>query len=212
MTAKEKIEKYFGMNFEKILTKLHWESGLSLFELSIRCGISRDVMYKNAKRLGLKTMNRTESAISRKRHHKHWATGLNKENSEWARRSSDRLKENNPIKYKNAALKRAKTMSNVFSKKLWPQEIKFKAILDKHLVEYEMQKPIGPYNIDFFVSQLQLCIEIDSTSKWGKDRRIAATKKDEFLTKKGFKILRINKNNLSDTSFINNVLQANNVI
>lgn len=212
MNTLERLEKYFNMPFDKIISDLHWKDGLSILELSNRSGVSRDSIYKLAKKFDLLLKTATQSAMDKYRHHDHWAKGLTKEKSGWARMHSRRMKKKNPMYLDNIALKRSETMQDVFSKNLLPQEIEFKNILDKFLIKYEVQKSIDRYNIDFFIPSLSLCIEIDSTSKWGRVRRSAAEKKDVVLSSLGFKILRINKNKLSDLSFINNILKANNII
>lgn len=201
------------MPFDKIISELHWKDGLSIFELSKRSGFSRDCFQKEAKKLNLKLMNRHEAALRKYDHHKHWATGLNKENSEFGKMHSLRMKNNNPSFNPKIREKMSKTLSDNFKKKLWPQEIKFKEYLDKYCkYKYETQVPIKQYIIDFFIPDLNLCIEIDSTDKWGKDRFIAATTKDRILMDLKFRVLRINKRYLSNELYIVDILNSYNII
>ncbi len=213
MRAIDKIEQFFNMPFDKIISELHWKYGLSIFELSKRSGFSRDCFQKEAKKLNLKLMNRHEAALRKYDHHTHWATGLNKENSEFGKMHSLRMKNNNPSFNPKIREKMSKTLSDNFKKKLWPQEIKFKEYLDKYCkYKYETQVPIKQYIIDFFIPDLNLCIEIDSTDKWGKDRFIAATTKDRILMYLKFRVLRINKRYLSNELYIVDILNSYNII
>lgn len=212
MNTLDKYEAALDMKFKLTISELHWKQGLSILELSKRTGVSRDWIYKTAERLNLTLKTAKQSAKDKYLHHTHWATGLTKETSAIHRRQSLRMKKKNSIKFNGAAEKRANTIQNLFRNKLWPQEIKFKRILDKHKVKYELQRPIGSYNIDFFIPALSLCVEIDSTSKWGIERRNASLKKDTFLKSKGLNILRIDKRKLSDLSYIDHILKTYNVI
>jgi len=213
MRAIEKIEKFFNMSFEKIISDLHWKDGLSIFELSSRCGFSRDCFQKEAKRLNLKLMNRHESALRKYEHHKHWAIGLTKENSRFGKMHSLRMKKNNPSFNEETRNKMSKSLANKFKENLLPQEILFKDILDRHCnLKYEIQYPIKQYIIDFFIPSLNLCIEIDSTDKWGNDRKEKAIEKDNNLKYLGFNILRINKRHLENELYIVDILNSNNII
>lgn len=213
MRAIEKIEKFFNMSFEKIISDLHWKDGLSLFALSKRCKVSRDSFQKEANRRGIKLMSFKEAAKRRHEHHKHWATGLTKETCSSFDKISNIMKENNPSKNKKIRSKMSRTMSNNFKKNLLPQEIKFKEYLDKYSkYKYETQFPIEQYIIDFFIFDLNLCIEIDSTDKWGKSRFIAATTKDRILMDLKYRVLRINKRYIDNELYIVDILNSNNII
>lgn len=213
MKAIEKIEKYFNMPFEKIISDLHWRDGLSILELSKRCGFSRDCFQKEAKRLGIILMNRHESALRKYDHHEHWATGLTKENSAFGKMHSLRMKKNNPSFNEDIRNKISKSLSKRFKDNLLPQEILFKDILERHcILKYETQYPIKQYIIDFFIPSLNLCIEIDSTDKWGKEKKERSLIKDKLLNDNGYKILRINKRHLKNESRIIDILNSNNII
>lgn len=181
------IEKFFGMSFSSVVTELHLKGNRSIHSLVKESGISHTSFINLAKKLGIKLRSHKQS-------------------------SSLNMKLNNAIKSRGAANKRARTIRNTFSNNLWPQERLFKKILDNRNVVYEMQRPEGPYNIDFFIPSLNLCIEIDSTFKWGNSKRLAAKKKDVLLLNRGYKILRIDKRKLSDLAYINDILKTYNVI
>jgi very-short-patch-repair endonuclease len=91
-----------------------------------------------------------------------------------------------------------------------PQEKKFQKMAKRFGLSVSTQVPIGPYVVDFVSGSF--CIEIDSTSKWGTERRKAAAKKDVWLSDRGFKVIRINKDWLSDSNRIWEILLAHNLI
>lgn len=201
------IEAFFKLPFNEVIDKLHWEQKLSIKKLSSLCGISRDTFQRQAKNHNLKLRNIKEAtALTANKGEKHWAFGIKRPDC------SIRMKEKNPSFNNNNLIKAAKRKSLYFKDNLLPQEIIFSNILDKHNVIYETQYPINRYIIDFFIPAINLCIEIDSTSKWGKTRRSNAFIKDTLLNKLGFNVLRINKLKLTDILFITNILQTNNVI
>lgn len=208
------IEAYFGMPFKNVINKLHWKEKRTLRTLSNECGISRDTFQRYAKRFGLKVMSHREAAFNKKggKGDSHWAWGLRKENSAWAKASSDRMTDRNPCSQKDILTKKQASTAETYRKNPLPQEKKFAKILNANRVEYKDQYLIGTYIIDFFIPSLKLCIEIDSTFKWGKDRQNSASKKDAYLSKFGFKILRINKAYLTNKSYILDILKTNNIV
>lgn len=213
--ALEKIEKHFNMPFPNVINDLHWKKGLSIKRLSSECGVSRDTFDKNAKRLNLKLRKHRDSIIldiPNRAGKNHWAYGKRKDNSEWCRMHSDRMKKDNPCSNGDILRKKQESTAIIYRNNMLPQEKAFAQILDKYSVKHEAQYVIDSYIIDFFIPSLNLCLEIDSTDKWGKERRKAAQKKDLFLSKKGYLILRINKRHLKDKDHILNVLKTNNVI
>lgn len=188
------IERHFNMSFNDVIKILHHAQKRSIKSLSDECGISRDTFQKQANRLGIKLRNSKEAcALTENKGERHWAWGLRKENSAWAKMHSDRMKKDNPAFKLLIKSKRAKSMIEVLKKRKLPQEIKFQKILEKNKIEYEWQKPCGPYNMDFYLPKQNLCVEIDSTRHWGGNRTRAAKIRDAFLLKNGFKTVRINK-------------------
>lgn len=210
----KQIEQFFNMSFIDIINRLHWEKGYSIKSLSDKCCVSRDTFMRHSKRLGLKLRNIKEATkLTNNKGKNHWACGLRKENSNWANAHSERMKKNNPMALNDNCRKVALTKSKTYKRKLYPQEVLFEKYLIKYcLLRYESQKPIDRYIIDFFISSLNLCIEIDSTAKWGKERRLKADLKDHFLKSKGYKILRIDKRLLDCELIIYDILKTNNII
>lgn len=204
------IENTFKIPFEKVINDLHINEGISILRIAKQAKVTRFIIYNLCKDFNLKTNSCAESAIHKYKFFKHWADGTNKANSKAARMASERMKSNNPSKNKKYSHKRALTMEQIFVKKILPQELIFKNILDNNSVKFVMQKAIGPYNVDFLVGKL--VIEIDSTDKWGVERRMSALKKDTYLRSLGYKVLRINKRHLGDMVHTINVLKTNNVI
>lgn len=211
-TALTRFEKNTGLAFKEAIHKLHFEEKRSILWLSKLAETSRDFIYKEAARNGLMLATSSESGRNKKLYFKHPNLGKTKDNSAWARRTSERMVTNNPTKNENIRIRMSKTMSEHFKRNLYPQELKFKNLLESLSVEFEIQKPIGTYIVDFFIPSIDLCIEIDSTSKWGIEQRERARIKDEYLRSVNKNILRINKNKLSDNEFIINLLKTNNVI
>lgn len=209
----DKIESYFGMELKTILEELHWKQQRSIKSLSDECKVSRDTFQKQAARLNLPLRNIVDATrLTKNKGKNHWAYGLRKETSAWAKAHSDRMKTNNPAKDIKVREKMSKSLSKTFLDKLLPQEIKFAEILKKHDIPFVMQVAFGSYILDFLIRDIDLCIEIDSTSKWGEEKHIAAKKRDDVLMSKGIKTLRINKNKLDDELFINNILKSNDLI
>lgn len=209
-----RIERKFQKSIDHIITEMHFKQGLSVLKISKQLGVSRDFIYTYAKRFSIQLRSRSEAALRTPENKgvNHWAYGLRKETSDWANRHSTRMKTNNPMNdpktMKRLTISRAKT----FALKQWPQERRFKNILDSFDIPYIAQHPIPPYTIDFYLCGNNLCIEIDSTAKWGKERRLHAQKKDLFLYRLGYDVLRINKILLEDAEAIRKLLITKGVI
>jgi very-short-patch-repair endonuclease len=209
-----KLESFFKMTFKQVIDELHWRDGKSVKWISDQCGISRDTIQRQAKNHGLKLRDLPSAAmLTPNKGNKHWAYGLNKENSDWAKMHSDRMKADNAMLKSGAAEKRAKTISLTLKKRDLPQEAAFSKILSEYGVLFEEQRPFGAYNADFFIQKNNCIIEIDSTSKWTIEKKMNAKKRDRYIFKKfGVKTIRINKSKLLDRSFINDILKAHNII
>jgi very-short-patch-repair endonuclease len=156
--------------------------------------------------------NKAAAKINPPTGNRNWMTGRNKNNCAFCKEKSDLMKINNPANNNKTRIKMSSSLSEYFKKNPLKQEIKFSEILDRLKVKYVFQHPINRYVIDFFIPKINLCIEIDSTSKMGKVKRQKAAIKDMLLNSLGFNVLRINKTKLDDELFIDNVLKANNVI
>ena len=195
------------MPFNDVITILHHREKISMNELSKRCGITRQCLIGIAKSRGLKIRSVKEATrLTKNKGEKHWCFG--KKFPE----QSKKMKENNPAFSNDVLSKRAETVSNTYRKNPLPQEIEFMQILDNLGVEYLFQFPIDRYVIDFFIPSKNVLIEIDSTRKWGRDRRNAAARRDKKLMSLGYNTVRICKSKLKDELFIYNVLYTNNII
>ena len=213
-----KIEKqvldFFKIPLEQVIKEMHFKKEISLNELSKMSGISRQSIKNCCDRLGIQTRSIKEAtALTKNKGPNHFMWGKTKESCVLALASSNRMKKRNPIKNKNVAIKRANSISKTFSDNLLKQEIKFKNILDENGIKYEIQKPIDKYNLDFFIPDKNLGIEIDSTAKWGKQRKEKAKVRDDNLMKYFcIKTLRIDKRLLDKKSTIIDILKTNNII
>jgi len=205
MKLLKKIEEHFGMPFRNVMEDLHLAKGVSVLRLSVACGVSRHTINKLAKEIGIVTNNIKKAALSTplKKGESHWAYGKTKDNSEWAMNASKRMTKNNPSKNKKTREKMSASISETYKKNLLPQEKIFKEMLEEKNINFVAQHPIGTYIIDFFIPLKNLCVEIDSTDKWGRERRNLAEIKDRFLEKKGYDILRINKRFLANKEIMN---------
>ena len=213
LSAIERIEYFFKMKFKDVISDLHWKEKRSIKSLSDECKVSRDSFQKLAKKHNLDLRSIQEATkLTKNKGKDHWAFGLRKDNSDWAKSHSDRMKKNNPMKNFSTREKRAVNCVEHLRKMDLPQEKLFAKILKSLNVSFEAQKPVGPYNCDFFLSDIGLCIEIDSSNKWGVDKKKKALKRDEYMLSKGVTTLRINKNKLGDKKLIINILKANNII
>lgn len=207
MNVKDKLEKLYNMDFAKVIMEVHIKNRKSISQISKECKVSRKAIAQLCKKFGLTQMNQRDAAIAKyKNGYINPLTGV--ENP----LQRKRMTENNPIKNKDAANKRAVSMQKALSKISLPQEVVFGEILNEYKIKYEYQKPIGPYNIDFFIAENCLCIEIDSDHKWGKYKKMKAKERDTFLNDQGLNVLRINKLLLQNKSIIIDILNANNVI
>lgn len=178
--SRETIEDFFKMPFDLVITKLHWEKNLSINKISKLCNVSGPAIVRLCKLTNLRLRSHKE------------ASSLN----------ISKLNKSGDINRN----KRALTISKTFSKKLYKQEIIFENFIKSLNLKYEIQKPIGSYNIDFFIKEKNLCIEIDSSYKWGNDRIRAAEEKDKYLKSLGYKVIRLNKVWLDDLIKFLNIL------
>lgn len=181
------IEEKFNIPFDEFIEREHFFFKKSIRKIALDLGTSHTFLLKTCKGLGIKLRSKKE------------ASSLN-------------MKRNNPSRIESAKNKRALSMESVLRERNLPQEIFFIELFKSKGVNFLDQYPVGPYNIDFFLPDNFICLEIDSTSRWGKKRRSAALVKDSFLKNNGFKVLRINKNLIKKESIIMDILKANNII
>lgn len=187
MKPLEIIESHFKMSFEKVISELHFKKQMSLHSLAKEVGLSHSPFVKIAKHKRIKLRNKREAsrlAIMRK----------------------------NPINNPEAARARALTISEKYKKNPLIQEQIFADFLNRLSIKFIFQHPIDKYVIDFFIPSKNLCIEIDSTSKWGKKRRFSAEIKDKYLKSNGYRVARINKLLFKNLQSMLDILYANDII
>ena len=206
----ERLEAAFSMPFEDIIQRIHIAEKRSILWIAKRAGISRPVIYAAAKKRGITLLSMSDAAKNRSAHHRHPLAGKTLLVSSWARANSLRMRLNNPSRDPEIRERMSIALADNFRKYPLPQESAFIELLRRHGVIAEFQVPFGPYVLDFMVDGL--CIEIDSTDKWGKERRKNAEKKDAYLRDKNVSVLRINKRWLSDEKIIIDLLKRYNVI
>lgn len=212
----QQIENHFKSTFREVIERLHWDERRTIFDLSAECGISRDTFQRQAKKHGLRlrSVGEAKKVSKRGKGKDHWAFGLRKDRDDWARMHSERMLKNNPSKSKTIREQMSRGMSQAFRNKPWPQE----KLFGKHLEElgishrFIFQHPIGSYVIDFFDASARVCIEIDSTDKWGTVRREHARTRDSFLERNGYRVVRINKRHLTNTANTKEILRKHSVI
>lgn len=212
MTRLEKIEKFFKMPFEEVISKLHIEQKISLLSLSKQSNVGRDAFQKECEKRGLKLRGIKEARyLSAQRGADHWAYGLTKHTHEMYSKHSERMLKNNPIHDKAIREKQLKSLSKAFAKNPLPQEVVFEKYLKSFNLKYVFQHPISGYIIDFFLPEYNVALEVDSTSKWCRSKKEMARLRDEKLLSIGVKTLRFNKDKLS-IERITDILNANNIV
>lgn len=213
MNSQKKIESFFKLPLEKIISELHHKQKESINSISKKCGVSRQTITNLCTKNGLRIRSVKEATeITKNKGDQHWSYGLTKKSDKRIKKHSVRMKKNNPSRNKQTRIKMSNSIASYFRKLSLPQEIEFKKYLDQYGLKYEYQYPIEQYVIDFYLSDLKVCIEIDSIHKWGKERRFKAGIKDEFLKSLGYKIIRVPKLKVSDSVYISDLLYRNNII
>jgi len=213
MRAVNKIEIFFNMHFNEVISKLHWDEGRSLLSLSNDCKVSRDVFQKECKKRNIPLRNRKQASKNKYENgFEHWANGKNKFNSDIFRAHSKRMTDKNPSRNIASRKKMSKTLSKLFKNNPLPQEEAVIEVLNSLDVEYIFQHPVGSYILDFFFPVKGLCLEIDSTYKWDKAKRVNAIKRDIFLLEShNIKTIRVNKVFVNELLIID-ILKTENII
>ncbi len=65
------------------------------------------------------------------------------------------------------------------------------AFLRKYKPNFNRQKVVGSYILDFYCSKLKLCIEVDGDQHYFSENKEKEERRTNFIEKKGIKILRI---------------------
>lgn len=207
MSIKQKLEHHYKISLELIYLEIHIKNKISLNQISKDTKIIRQSIAHCFRVHGFIPRNIKEAtSLTKNFGSNHYAFGKTNE------AHSKRMIDNNPMLKKENRIKANVGLAKNFNAKMLPQEIKFKEILDSQKVEFITQYLIDVYIIDFYIPKINLCIEIDSKLKWGKEKIIRAEKKDTALRSLGFKVLRICKSKLDSLDFVLNILKTNNVI
>ena len=81
-------------------------------------------------------------------------------------------------------------------RKLWSELREFRRLYGIHA---RKQAPIGPYVVDFVVQSKKLVIEVDGEHHQLPDRMASDARRDDWLRSKGYRIIRINTGELSES-------------
>lgn len=71
-----------------------------------------------------------------------------------------------------------------------PAEVDLLRALRFYEVEPELQFEIGPYDADFYFSEVRLVVEVDS-KQWHSERGAQDKRRDEYMRSLGFRIWRV---------------------
>lgn len=103
--------------------------------------------------------------------------------------------ENNPMYGKHHTEKARKKIVNAMWKRLkdnlTPLELSVAKVLDSLNVEFELQKIIGVYIVDFYIPARNLIIEADGNWHNEPERKERDRKRDRWLKSRGYHIIRI---------------------
>lgn len=81
-------------------------------------------------------------------------------------------------------------------------EISVRNVLDALKVDYQEQKPIGRYMVDFFIPSTNTVIECDGDYWHNLPEVVARDKrKDEFLNQKGYRVIRLPEHKIKENPF-----------
>ena len=85
-------------------------------------------------------------------------------------------------------------------------EEKTRKALEKNKIDFIQEKKIGRYSIDFYLPKYNLCLEVDG-SYWHRDNT-RDVKRDSFLSKKGFHVLRIGEIEINSVENLTNYIMT----
>ncbi len=91
----------------------------------------------------------------------------------------------------NLARNLRKNMTDA-EKRLWSR-IRRKQLKE---IQFYRQKNIGDYIVDFYCPSAKLIVEIDGGQHYSGDTRTKDQKRDEFLNRLGFKVLRFSNSDV----------------
>ena len=120
------------------------------------------------------------------------------------------------VKMENSFLprnKKLKGFSRALRKNATPQENKlWYQMLRKYPMQFNRQRIIGNYIVDFYCDKAKLIVELDGSQHYEKTGQAKDTERDEFLKSQGLEILRfsnleINKNFYEVCTVIDNTVK-----
>lgn len=81
-------------------------------------------------------------------------------------------------------------------KRLWSELKEFKKLYGLHI---RRQAPIGPFVVDFVIHEKSIVIEVDGEHHFRPEQMEKDRKRDNWLRSQGYKIIRLNTGELSDS-------------
>jgi very-short-patch-repair endonuclease len=104
-----------------------------------------------------------------------------------------------PTSVTPAAISRARKLRRNMTdgeRKLWSELKEFRRLYGLHA---RKQAPMGPYTVDFVIHSKSLVIEVDGQHHFLPDRMVRDARRDDWLSTKGYRVLRFTTGDLSDS-------------
>jgi very-short-patch-repair endonuclease len=104
-----------------------------------------------------------------------------------------------PTSVTPAAISRARKLRRNMTdgeRKLWSELKEFRRLYGLHA---RKQAPMGPYTVDFVIHSKSLVIEVDGEHHFLPDRMVRDARRDDWLSTKGYRVLRFTTGDLSDS-------------
>ena len=104
-----------------------------------------------------------------------------------------------PTVVPRSAISRARKLRKEMTegeRKLWSELKELRRLYGLHA---RKQAPIGPYVVDFVVQARKLVIEVDGEHHFFPEGTTRDTRRDRWLAQQGYRVLRINTGELSDS-------------
>ena len=104
-----------------------------------------------------------------------------------------------PTVVPRSAISRARKLRKEMTqgeRKLWSELKEFRRLYGLHA---RKQAPIGPYVVDFVVQAQKLVIDVDGEHHFFPEGATRDVRRDRWLAQQGYRVLRINTGELSDS-------------
>jgi very-short-patch-repair endonuclease len=160
-----------------------YKSGISEWAIANELGVSRDVIKRRLHEAGIERRNVQESFTGRWKRFTHPRIGITDPVA------SKRMKGKNPIHMPGVAERKAISCANTYRANPTEVEKVFVNWFESFDTDFEFQKPIGKYVIDFFFPKLNICLEIDGRGHHSRSN--ADITRDKYLRSLGYSVLRI---------------------